>query len=140
LLLILALVALAVVWARGWRRPRPPKVVPRSLPPTTSSTFVAPVPQPLTLQDVVWAYECAVLEVTDATDATKARALTLLAEKIVPLIGGLAFDDLAQVHAGVRYILDSELDAGGDRAVLVVWDDFVRWSSFHFRKVGERRL
>jgi hypothetical protein len=101
------------------RRPRPPSVR----------------RERLTVADAAYRYERAVLEVDDVSEWTKNRALLLLAEKIVPLTGTLDLDDLVLVHAGVRLVLAEE--EGADRGVVVVWDDFVRWSRFHLG--GSRR-
>lgn len=87
----------------------------------------------LTLSEAAFRYARAVLEVNELSAATKSHALRLLAEQIVPLVGPLALDDLTQLWAGVRGVLEKEIAEEGDRAVLVVWDDFVRWSGVHLR-------
>jgi hypothetical protein len=42
-------------------------------------------------------------------------------------------DDLPELGAGVRGVLEMEATDGDDRDVLIVWDGFVRWSGAHLR-------
>lgn len=85
----------------------------------------------LTLAEVAVAYERAVLELTTVSDQLKSRALMALAETILPLVGTIALDDVTpELRRGVASVLEDELD-DGDQWVVVVWNDFVRWSSFH---------
>jgi hypothetical protein len=106
-------------------------------PPQSSCVVTAPE---LRLAEAAFAYERAVIDLWEISDATKVRALGLLADKIVPLVGALGIDDLLQIHVGVRYILETEVGEDGDRAVIVLWDDFVRWSCYHLGPHATGRL
>jgi hypothetical protein len=92
------------------------------------------------LAEAAFAYERAVIDLLEIGDATKVRALRLLADKIVPLVGVLDIDDLPEIHVGVRYILETEAAEDRDRAVIVLWDDFVRWSRYHLGPHSRGRL
>jgi hypothetical protein len=81
---------------------------------------------PLSVADAALLYERAVIELDDLSEPTKLRALKLVAEVIVPLVGTLTLEDLPKVFGGVRQILVEENE--DDPGALIVWDDFVRWS------------
>lgn len=85
----------------------------------------------VTLAEAATAYERAVLELSTVSDEMKSRALMALAETILPLVGTIALDDVTpELRRGVASVLEDELD-DEDQWVVVIWNDFVRWSSFY---------
>ncbi len=130
---VLTLAALGVLVVVVWRRRAKQRTPVTAQEPLVVSRpeRVASRPQdrPLKLADAAVLYERAVIELGDLPEDTKLRALRLVAHVIVPLVGALTVEDLPAVVAGVRQVRfdENEHDAG----VLIVWNDFARWSQSH---------
>lgn len=79
---------------------------------------------PTTLAEVAFEYERALLEVETAA-ATKERALAVISQIIVPLMGHVRLNDVSpELEEGVRLVIAAQVNddwPGG------VWADMVRW-------------
>jgi len=103
--------------------PAPVRVVP-------SSELAPPERDKLTVADLAFEYGRAVCALTEIAEERKTRALTYLAETIVPLAGPLDADALTPSFCrSVARVLLSDDDEDG-RRVSYLWWDFVRWSSW----------
>jgi hypothetical protein len=81
----------------------------------------------LTVSELAFEYGRAVLALSAVEEETKTRALTWLADAIVPLAGTLHVDELTpELCRHVGGILVDEADHEG-RMVAYVWSDLVRW-------------
>ena len=81
----------------------------------------------VTVADVAFDYERAVLELDDISDETRERALWALSRIIVPLLGRVRLDDVTpQLEEGVGTVLRAQLDVD-DYWVIHVCNDVLRW-------------
>ena len=134
-LLLLALLAL-IAYVLRRRRPSPSGWAEPLLP-------IAPRRHrfgDLTIADVVFEYERAILGLEEVTEHTKDRAMWALSRVIVPLVGHVRLDDVnADMESGVRAVLVAQLEDEGDWLGRV-WDDLIRWGRWHFTPPRERNL
>jgi hypothetical protein len=81
----------------------------------------------VTVAEVAFDYERAILELDDISETTKDRAMWALSRIIVPLVGHVRLDDVtSELETGVGAVLRARLDSEDDW-VGHVWDDLLRW-------------
>jgi hypothetical protein len=81
----------------------------------------------LTIAEVAFDYQRAVLELDDISDATKDRAIHLVQRMIVPLVGHVRLDDVTpELERGTLAVLTAQAP-DDQRGPAVVWQDLLRW-------------
>jgi hypothetical protein len=85
----------------------------------------------LTVADIAFDYERAILELDDVKEETKTHAAWALSRIILPLVGDVRLDDVTRdFESGVRAVLVGQLE---DKDwVGHVWDDLLTWGRIHF--------
>lgn len=90
----------------------------------------------VTISEVAFDYQRAVLELTDISDATKDRALHLVQRMIVPLIGHVRLDDVTpELEKGTLAVLVVQVP-GDERTIGLVWRDLLRWGRVNCARQG----
>lgn len=92
----------------------------------------------LTVADVAFNYERAILDLDNVSEATKERAMRSLSGLIVPLVGHVRLDDVtSQLEYGVDVVLRAQL--GQNEAwVIHLWHDLLRWGRCHLAPPEQR--
>ncbi len=94
----------------------------------------------LTVAEVAFEYERAILELDDVSALNKNRAVWALSQFVVSLVGHVRLDEVTRdLETGIRAVLIAQLEDEGDW-VGCVWDDLLRWGRYHFTPPAHRSV